>query len=522
MMSAANLKEHKQQGQVSAGYRDEQKDEDSSPSVRDYCTAVYRTVQGLNSHTVIHALVLVNFFLLYCRPQNQIPFLGTIRLPMVMSLVLAAAWLKNIRKMSWPVQVKIMLLFIAIGVIWTPIARNNFWAFHTTLDLGIQFFCYMFPLITFMSNGRGLRRLASLFTVVGIYLAVYAVTHLGKGPGGFTEDENDLCLVLIMLLSLPLALSIFEQHRFTKFAMIGSSLIILAGIVSTMSRGGFVGLMVMFSYLFLKMRAKLPAIVLMLFIGIAGLAFVPDAYWQEMSTISTEESTAQARLHMWDVALRIWFNFEHFLFGVGPQNTQWWIRDYESALAASDFGRSVAGRAVHSMYVQLIVDLGAVGMLLFLMMAYKSYRSNQATRAASDMLRIRVNNGYENVVELYEEEGMERLPLDDDSGGSQVKLSAEELSDLELLGRTLRGADSEALYIHAYAVALNAAWLGVLCSAVFISVFYYPPVWTLAALSAAIMLYRDRLAQALDPLLDRTDPGGAEPEAAQRPVRRLD
>lgn len=429
---------------------------------------------------------------------------------MILSLLLAVLWLRDIRLMRWPVQVKIMLLFLAIGALWTPIARNNFWAFHTTMDLAIQFFCYMFPAIAFMANGKGLRSLTKTLIFIGMYLAIYAASHAGTGPGGFTADENDLCLILIMLMAFPLALSVFEERKSQKLLYIGSALVMLMGIVSTMSRGGFIGMLVMFSYVFLKMRAKIPAILVMLIIGSVGLAFIPQSYWSEMSTISTTESTAQERLYMWGVALKIWYNVEHFAFGVGPQNTQWWIKDYESAIAASQFGKSVAGRAVHSMYVQLVVDLGAVGVFLFLLMAYKSFRMNQVSRRTVDYLGDRIIRGYENVARLYKEAGVERLPTDDESVGTQAELHPTEIQEVEMLERTLKGSYDETVFLHAYAVAINASWLGVLSAGVFISIFYYPPVWTLAALSAALFSYRERFADSLTPLLDRADPAGAE------------
>ena len=428
---------------------------------------------------------------------------------MVLSLVLAVLWLRNLSQMRWTVQAKIMLFFLAMGGLWTPIARNNFWAYHTTFDLAIQFFCYMFPVITFMSNGRGLRAMINVLTFIGVYLALYAALHAGVGPGGFASDENDVCLLIIMMLAFPLSMAIFEKRAFRKAMLVLASLIMLGGIVSTMSRGGFIGVLVMFGYLFLKMRSKIPALLIMFIIGLVGLALIPESYWTEMGTISTSESTAQERLYMWGVALKIWFNPEHFTFGVGPMNTQWWIKDYESVIAASAFGKSVAGRAVHSMYVQLLVDLGIVGLLMFLSMAYKSYRLNQATRIEADRLGDRVAKGYENVAGLYREEGVERLPIDNESVGSRAALSPKELQEIELLERTLMGAHTETTFIYAFAVAVNASWLGVLSAGVFISIFYYPAIWTLGALSGALLVYRTDLFETLTPLLDKADPQGA-------------
>jgi hypothetical protein len=42
-------------------------------------------------------------------------------------------------------------------------------------------------------------------------------------------------------------------------------------------------------------------------------------------------------------------------------------------------------------------------------------------------------------------------------------------------------------------ISINAAWIGTLICAGFISVFYYPPIWILACVSVAMQGYSRRV-----------------------------
>ncbi|MCB0358583.1 MAG: O-antigen ligase family protein, partial [Bdellovibrionales bacterium] len=321
---------------------------------------------------------------------------------------------------------------------------------------------------------------------------------------------------LVMLIAFPLMLSIEGSRGFRRLIYFLCVGVILAGIVATLSRGGFLGLVAVLGYAFYRSKAKVAMSVVALLVIGGGLFFIPQSYWQEMSTISTEASTAQQRFAIWEVAFRVWFTPAHFLTGVGMQNTAFWLGDYESVIARSAFGLSIAGRAVHSLWFQTLGDLGLLGIMIVILLAWYSIRSVRRVNAVCHEMQRALPSSFHRVSEILQLGGRERLPVDDASTGTQVVFTRDELKNLQTSQVALDALHQECSYLRALSVAVTAAWLGVLVSATFISVLYYPPIWVLGGLSAAIECYGERVQRAGIALIERTAPVETEPRSPRR------
>ena len=448
--------------------------------------ALQGVIGASSSQRFLGCLVLFNILLVYVRPQEILTFLGAIRLLLIVSVIGVLIWLPKAHQ-NWTKPTLAMLGFLIMGALWVPFARNNRWAYAGFTELSQQFFCFIFPLIAYSINSVQIHRLLKVFIFSGIYLAIYSLTHAGRGPGGFLGDENDLCLTLTLFLSYALVMTPTSKTRWVKFVYIGSALLMLGGIVASNSRGGFVGLVAAFGYYILGSSRKLSVILTTIVIILVGAIFAPQSYWDEMSTIkNTSTGTADQRKKIWGTAFRVWADPPHIPAGVGMRNIPYWLADYEPAENKTKYGKSIGGRAVHSLYFELLSELGLIGVLLFLMATGGSFLGNRRCLKASREI--------ETIAKRLNSQIKKRLALAKKNSeilGTDLEKSRP--SNEEVLSMSLQVIAQESRLISFLCTATNMAWVGVLVAGIFISVFYYPPIWTLVAVSAIIHLYWNKV-----------------------------
>jgi O-antigen ligase len=168
----------------------------------------------------------------------------------------------------------------------------------------------------------------------------------------------------------------------------------------------------------------------------------PSGYSEEMASIQeTESGTAETRLFLWIAAARMWSDYP--ILGVGPYNAAGYLGEYQ---LRSEFGnlfegiefrdRDWTGKAVHSLYFEVLAERGLVGIVILSVIAVLHFRTLRHLRRAA-------------------RRGV-------------------------LLGRDLR---SEVLYL---SLALEASMVGLLAAGAFLSVATYPHFWYLSAQAVAL------------------------------------
>ena len=164
-------------------------------------------------------------------------------------------------------------------------------------------------------------------------------------------------------LILPLGLSYTLMGRLKpvgKVLLAYASLVILAGIVASMSRGAWIStalaLLLLFGVLMFHRTYRLPAIGLLVLILGAGFFFIPkNALLHERARIVSTDGKLDddLRFALWRPALQLWR--EHVWFGIGPDHFDDRFRAYrpEKVQARPD--------RVHNDYINTLVDWGVVG-----------------------------------------------------------------------------------------------------------------------------------------------------------------
>ncbi len=318
-------------------------------------------------------LILALLFFDYVRPQTGIlPFLSLFRIPMLLIILLS---LMGIKDKKWTFQDNVTRCFIVlllICVFHVPIAVNNHYAYLMTKSLLIYFLTYM-GIKSYVDDEIKFNKFLKFWLIIGVFCSIRGIFGGGKVPGsGFLGDENDFSLYLTMML--PIAY-VYIIHAKSKKQILFNMLIIallLLGVVSSFSRGGFIGLVGVSLYCFLITPKKKYFIIAIIFVFLIATPFVSTEYKDEISTIfeGGEESTAGERLYLWGVGLSMFY--DNPIIGVGPGNFPWRVAEYEPPERYR--GRGHGGRPAHSLYFTLIPELGFVGTACFVVMIVSPYR----------------------------------------------------------------------------------------------------------------------------------------------------
>ena len=333
----------------------------------------------------------------YLRPQELLPFLKYLHLSGISAWMLTLWGLVHLRKSIFSSPIKLVLLFGLIMAL-SALGAVNVGAYTLALRFIIQFFPVCIAMYLLIDNKYRVQHFFHFWCWLYIGIAFVIIKNGGLGPGDFTTDPNDAALTLGM--GLPFVFySIYEapansMKRYFRYAMF---LIILAGIIVTSSRGGFLGATICILVLWFlskrRLRIAIIAIVMIVLVGGLLLSMLPERYIEDMESISdTEDATRVERLRSWGLA---WVMYkDNPVIGVGAGNFPWRVNEYQ--VLADWWGDAVplGGRQVHSMYFEVLADLGTLGILLFLYIVYrlpfKLYKiRNQFFKDRDDLLWLK-------------------------------------------------------------------------------------------------------------------------------------
>ena len=194
--------------------------------------------------------------------------------------------------------------------------------------------------------------------------------------GLILSDPNDLALILLFPLAFSLSRVVCRQGIIdAAFAAVASA-VILSSIVFTQSRGALLGVVAVVGVLFLQ-RFKMALPALLAVIVAAPLVFsamnltsrdhsgISEAFQGEL------EDSAAHRLEAWETAVNM--AIDRPLTGIGAGNFNGYYRRYTRVWRSREM-------STHSMWFQVLAELGLVGLALFVGMIGTSFAVNARTQ----------------------------------------------------------------------------------------------------------------------------------------------
>lgn len=364
-------------------------------------------------------VLLLYFFFEYVRPQsyNLLPMIQPLRIPMFLTIALLFIFLGSSKKMvkdRLVVYVSIFIFLIGFSVTYAP---NTYHVWGVFKDLLIILVCVIMVMPEICNTRERLMKFFYIWVFYNFLLALYAITHGGHGPGAFLWDENDNALALNMCVALPFYFMLRRKSAGSKASgrsgraamdapagrvraealrgggrktaglgkdsgdiknrrlfMLVATVVLVVASGSTMSRGGFLGLVGAFGMIWLLSERKFKSLaIVVLTVAIAGYPvykLIPERFTKEMSTIfvdSGDDSTREDRFEFWGYG---WDMFlDNPILGVGAQNFPWTVPYYQMRRPDYNPNRVTlyGGRPAHSLYFTLIPELGSAGIIVFLL-----------------------------------------------------------------------------------------------------------------------------------------------------------
>lgn len=321
-------------------------------------------------------LVLFYLFMEYGRPQSLLPFLRLLRLSGITVALLAFCVVFSGKVRFKEKQTMLYLFLLGEMVIHGPIAVNNYWTLMIFIGMTMNFVVFL-SLIHFVDNQEKYEKLINIWLAIHVFLAIMGILHKGKGVGGFLGDENDLCMTLNMIIPFSFFLAL-DQTGKKRIYYLSITCLFLFAIIITQSRGGFVGLVATGMYCWLRTKRKFITAFIIGILAVFAVIMAPPQYWGEVRSITeegTSKGTGEARIYTWTIGWHIFL--ENPIMGVGQGNFPYVFGEYEREVTGSDdpfHGRSVAGRAAHSIYFTMLPELGLVGTFTILAMIFYCFK----------------------------------------------------------------------------------------------------------------------------------------------------
>ncbi len=316
-------------------------------------------------HAASFVGLFVFTFLVYFRPYELFPSLAWLsRSAFVVAIITLAVFvptqlgLEN-RITARPREVMLVCLLLLTGLLSIPLAlqpSKAFWSF-------VEFFKVVAIFIVMVNVLRTEKRLRSLILLVlftSCVLSLAALNDYAHGNlalegkriagllGGLFSNPNDLALHLVTMIPISLVLFLGSRGVVSRLLYLVCALLLMAGLVATFSRGGFLGFVCVIGFLAWKLARRYRLIfrvaALMAVVGFVALA--PSAYRSRLAT--TNDDSAQARTD--DLKRSILVAARNPLFGVGMDNY----------ILYSNFNK-----ATHNAYTQVAAEMGFAALLIY-------------------------------------------------------------------------------------------------------------------------------------------------------------
>lgn len=346
------------------------------------------------------AVVLPTAALLISRPSSILPVamvtmwfetlgFGPVRMGRVMSAVILLVLVAKIATTRWRppavqprawVPLAVFTYWAIISVYWSDDITGG-WVFGMSgLGLGIT---YALLGLFLLESEEELEGLMKLWIWSGFPIACVALlgfSFFGGRVIGFTGEPNTYGVFVVM--TLPVTVVLFRRATERKMQVVWMMVMLVytGTLFATGSRGGLVGLGAMAAYIFatlpgLTIVQRLKSIVagaIAMGIGLfVAVAINPDRF----SAAGFVSDAGAGRLDLWRAGLDAMYERLWHGVGMGGFRLQILRRLTEVSGGTGGFSTIRSGQeagksdafALHNVYLELVLDVGVVGLLLYML-----------------------------------------------------------------------------------------------------------------------------------------------------------
>jgi putative inorganic carbon (hco3(-)) transporter len=179
-------------------------------------------------------------------------------------------------------------------------------------------------------------------------------------PGSFIEENNALALATVMIIPMLRYLQLHSENLWIRRGCVTAMALCFFSALGSQSRGALLAISSMGLFLYLKSRQKGLIFVLLILLAPIAFFFMPEQWWDRMSTIKTydEDSSAMGRINAWWMAWNL--ALDRFPIGGG-------FAIYEPDVFLRYAPDPTNIKVAHSIYFQILGEHGFIGLVLFLL-----------------------------------------------------------------------------------------------------------------------------------------------------------
>ncbi|MBE2258383.1 MAG: putative O-glycosylation ligase, exosortase A system-associated [Candidatus Accumulibacter sp.] len=287
-------------------------------------------------------------------------------------------------RMPWTPPVVVLLLFVLWMCLTTAFAINpgeSWGQLNKVLKIQVMTFVALFALQE--------RKHIELFVwinalSIGFFSVKGGIFTLATGGGGtvwgpagsFIEDNNALAVAVVIAIPLMNHLRIVATRAWVRFGLVAAMLLSTVSALGSQSRGALLALSAMGLVLWYRSTRKAVLGVVIAVVATLLVAFMPTSWEERMSTIGTyeQDGSAMGRIRAWQMCFNI---ANHRPLGGGF--------DIYNRSTYAIYGPPEATSALvaHSIYFSILGEHGYVGLALFLMVWWLTFRTAGAIRKES-------------------------------------------------------------------------------------------------------------------------------------------
>jgi hypothetical protein len=205
-------------------------------------------------------------------------------------------------------------------------------------------------------------------------------------------DGNDIGMLLVCTIPLCVYFARHASHSIYRLISLGIALLFMYTIAKTGSRGAFLGLLAVGSYILISFRTIQPSIRLGVVGVCAGLLVLAAStrYWTQMETIlkpTTDYNWVgnddQGRMSIWKRGIQ--YAEDRPLTGVGVAGFNIAEGTISPLARRQEYEKGLKWSSPHNSFVQVLAEMGLPGVVLFIAMLVAAFRS--AARLARSCAR---------------------------------------------------------------------------------------------------------------------------------------
>src|SRR5215468_7379001 len=309
-------------------------------------------------HWLAFAGVYLFTLMLYARPNDLLPAIGAFPLVKIVAISVLLIYIGSKitaggRLSVWTLEMTMLMVIAALGLLLMPIAASPQQSIDMLTDTYLKTVIIFIMMVNLIDTRQRIFSMWKLVVICGATLGVGAIRSYMNGEfamkgvrieglvGGMFENPNDLATALDLLLPFAVAPTLISKGLARLFYLVCAAVLAI-GVLFTLSRGGFLGLIASSGVLLWKLgRWRRLKITLggALICGVL-LAATPGGYGARIATIfNTEQDktgSAQLRSELMKRAASIAINRP--IVGVGMGNFHFY---------------SIHEKAAHNSYLEI-------------------------------------------------------------------------------------------------------------------------------------------------------------------------